>query len=293
MSGIDTFAIVGGDKRQVAMAESILSDGYNVCAVGFENADLKSGITTASLKDAVKMSDYIILPVPATTSDGYLNAPHSRTQIAVDDEFAKTMFDKKIFCARAEDLIATSPIFSNMQLYDYSKREEFAVNNAIPTAEGAIQIARQEYGGTINGSRCLVTGFGRIGKVLSKMLKGIGAKVTASARKPKDIAWINLLGYSAVLTASLASSNAGSVDFDIIFNTIPSLIFDADFLARLPKNAVIIDLASLPGGVDFDAARKLKIKAIQALALPGKVAPRAAGEIIKNTIYNMIEEGQL
>ena len=293
MSGIDTFAIIGGDKRQVAMADSILSDGYNVCAVGFENAGLKSGITTASLKDAVKMSDYIILPVPATTSDGYLNAPHSRTQIAVDDGFAKTMFDKKIFCARAEDLIAASPIFSNMQLYDYSKREEFAVNNAIPTAEGAIQIAMQEYSGTINGSRCLVTGFGRIGKVLSKMLKGIGAKVTASARKPKDIAWINLLGYSAVLTASLASASSGSVDFDIIFNTIPSLIFDADVLARLPKNAVIIDLASLPGGVDFDAARKLKIKAIQALALPGKVAPRAAGEIIKNTIYNMIEEGQL
>lgn len=293
MSGIDTFAIIGGDKRQVAMAESILSDGYNVCAVGFENAGLKIGITTASLKDAVKMSDYIILPVPATTSDGYLNAPHSRTQIAVDDGFAKTMFDKKIFCARAEDLIAASPIFSNMQLYDYSKREEFAVNNAIPTAEGAIQIAMQEYSGTINGSRCLVTGFGRIGKVLSKMLKGIGAKVTASARKPKDIAWINLLGYSAVLTASLASASSGSVDFDIIFNTIPSLIFDADVLARLPKNAVIIDLASLPGGVDFDAARKLKIKAIQALALPGKVAPRAAGEIIKNTIYNMIEEGQL
>ncbi len=293
MSGIDTFAIVGGDKRQVAMAESILSDGYNVCAVGFENADLKSGITTASLKDAVKMSDYIILPVPATTSDSYLNAPHSRTQIAVDDEFAKTMFDKKIFCARAEDLITASPIFSNMQLYDYSKREEFAVNNAIPTAEGAIQIAMQEYAGTINGSRCLVTGFGRIGKVLSKMLKGIGAKVTASARKPKDIAWINLLGYSAVLTASLASTNAGSVDFDIIFNTIPSLIFNPDVLERLPKNAVIIDLASLPGGVDFNAARKLKIKAIQALALPGKVAPRAAGEIIKNTIYNMIEEGQL
>lgn len=293
MIGIDTFAIVGGDKRQVAMAESILLDGYNVYAVGFENTTLKSGITKANLKDAVKMSDYIILPVPAITSDGYLNAPHSREQISANDEFAKTMFDKKIFCAKAEDLISASPIFSNMQLYDYSKREEFAVNNAIPTAEGAIQIAMQEYGGTINGSRCLVAGFGRIGKVLSKMLKGIGAKVTASARKAKDIAWINLLGYSAVLTASLTSPKAGSTAFDIIFNTIPSLIFDADVLARLPKNPVIIDLASLPGGVDFDSARKLKIKAIQALALPGKVAPRSAGEIIKNTIYNMIEEDQL
>ena len=293
MSDIDTFAIIGGDKRQVAMAESILSDGYNVCTVGFENIKLKNDIPKTSLKDAVKISDYIVLPVPATTPDGYLNAPYSNSQIAVDDAFTKIMFDKKIFCAKAEDLITASPIFSNMRLYDYSKREEFAVNNAIPTAEGAIQIAMQEYSGTINSSRCLVAGFGRIGKVLSKMLKGIGAKVTASARKPKDIAWINLLGYSAMLTDSLANPKLDNIDFDIIFNTIPSLIFNADALAKLPQNALLIDLASLPGGVDFDVARKIKIKAIQALALPGKVAPKSAGEIIKNTVYNMIEEDQL
>ena len=288
MSDVDTFAIIGGDNRQIAMAESILLDGYNVCTVGFENIKLKNEIIKVNLKDAVKMSNYIILPIPTTTSDGYLNAPHSASQIAVDDAFAKIMFNKKIFCARSKDLIAASPIFGNMQLYDYSKREEFAVNNAIPTAEGAIQVAMQEYAGTINSSRCLVAGFGRIGKILSKMLAGLGAKVTASARKPKDIAWINLLGYSAILTYSLAASKADLAGFDIIFNTIPSLIFDSTVLSKLSKNTIIIDLASLPGGVDFDAARKLKIKAVQALALPGKVAPKSDGEIIKNTVYNMI-----
>ena len=119
------------------------------------------------------------------------------------------------------------------------------------------------------------------------MLNAIGAKVTVSARKPEDLAWINLLGYESILTSELAARD----NFDIIFNTIPELIFDAQALAKTAQQSIIIDLASLPGGVDFEAAERLKIKAIRALALPGKVAPKASGEIIKNTIYNMIEEG--
>ena len=50
---------------------------------------------------------------------------------------------------------------------------------------------------------------------------------------------------------------------------------------------MLIDLASKPGGVDFSAAKELGIHAVQALSLPGKTAPRAAAEIIKNTIYNI------
>ena len=45
------------------------------------------------------------------------------------------------------------------------------------------------------------------------------------------------------------------------------------------------------GGVDFEAAGRLGINAQRALSLPGRVAPQAAGEIIKTTIYHMIEEG--
>lgn len=286
MIDIDTFAIIGGDQRQIAMAESILSDGYNVCTAGLEQAELKKEIIKTDIDKALQSSNYVILPLPAAIKHNQLNAPYAEKQIVIDDEFARKMYGKKVFCGLSERLKSTSEIWSDINLYDYSKREEFAINNAVPTAEGAIEIAMHEFSGSINGSKCLVAGFGRIGKVLSKMLSGIGANVTVSARKPEDLAWIKLLGYRAVLTDKLPKRN----DFDIIFNTIPSLIFDARTLAKTAQNSIVIDLASLPGGVDFEAAKRLKIKAIQALALPGKVAPKAAGEIIKNTIYNMIEE---
>lgn len=289
MVDIDSFAVIGGDKRQIAMAESILSDGYNVYASGFDKIELKRGIVKTNVKESIANCKYVILPLPVLTKNSYLNAPYSNEKIKVDDNFAEYMYGKKVFCGMAEKLKATSDVWNDINLYDYSKREEFAVNNAVPTAEGAIEIAMHEYPGTINGSRCLVAGFGRIGKVLCDMLNGLGAKVTVTARKPKDLAWINILGYEAILTSNICNTSK----YNLIFNTIPSMIFDAHTLARSAQDAIVIDLASYPGGVDFDSAKRLRINAVSALSLPGKVAPRAAGEIIKNTVYNMIEEGQL
>ena len=158
--------------------------------------------------------------------------------------------------------------------------------NAVPTAEGAIEIAIREYSGTVNGSKCLITGYGRIGKVLAQMLKGMGAEVYVSARRKESLAWIKLNGYTAIEHNNIINSG----DFDIIFNTVPSMILDSKIMAKIAVNALIIDLASLPGGVDFDSAKRMGIKTIHALSLPGKVAPKTSGEIIKNTIFNILEE---
>ena len=284
-----SFAVVGGDARQIAMAKSILSDGHDVYLAGFEKSELKEGLVESTLERVIEKSEYVILPVPTVSKNGYLNAPSSNEKIAFDDDFAGKMYGKKVFCCMAEHLIFTSKIWQNIELFDYAKRDDFAIRNAVPTAEGAIEIAMREFCGTIHGSRCLVTGFGRVGKVLCTVLSGLGAKVTASARKSEDLAWISILGYEPILTSECMQK----ANFDLIFNTIPSLIFDEKTLLQLNPNTIIIDLASLPGGVDFNVAKKLGLKAIHAIALPGKIAPKTAGEIIKITIYNMIEEEHL
>ena len=125
----------------------------------------------------------------------------------------------------------------------------------IGRTEGALEIAMGEYDGMIAGSRCLVTGFGRIGKVLSGMLKGMGARVTVSARKPEDLAWIEIYGYTPVSTGKLSEHQG----FDFIFNTVPTMIFDAYTLAKTAQGAILIDLASLPGGAECrDAQEKAR-----------------------------------
>ena len=140
---------------------------------------------------------------------------------------------------------------------------------------------------TINGANCLITGYGRIGKTLSRLLILLGANVTVAARKFSDLSWAEAQGCASIEMSQL--QNAG--DFDVIFNTVPVMLFDKDILSGLNQNTLLIDLASRPGGVDFNAAADLQIKTIWALSLPGRVAPKSAGLIIKNTILNMIKEG--
>ena len=118
------------------------------------------------------------------------------------------------------------------------------------------------------------------------MLRSLGAKVTVSARKPSDLAWIELAGAKAVRTDELYKLG----EFNIIFNIVPAKIFTPILLAKIAMNAVVIDLASGEGGVDKYAAERMGITHIHALSLPGKAAPKTAGEIIKNTIYHILEE---
>lgn len=282
-----SFAVIGGDLRQIAMAESIAMDGYTVFATGFESIDFDGCVQKASLEEAVKQSKYIILPLPVTRDKKILNAPFSSSDINIGKSFISLIKNKTIFCGMLKNLYSIDSDYKTLNIIDYSIRDEFCIQNAISTAEGAVEIAMQSFDSTINGSNCLVAGFGRIGKALSNILKGLNANVSVCARKKEDLAWIEALGFEGIKTENINKHQG----FDLIFNTIPHLIFNAQTLAKTAAESIIIDLASAPGGVDFEAADRLGITAIQALSLPGKVAPRAAGQIIKSTIYNIIEEG--
>jgi dipicolinate synthase subunit A len=175
----------------------------------------------------------------------------------------------------------------NVFTVDIFAREEMAVLNAIPTAEGALQIAMEEMPITLHSSNVLVLGFGRIGKTLAKLLSALGANVFVEARKYSDIAWIRSNRYNPVLLNELENFIQ---DMDVIYNTIPSLVIDEKHLLKVRKESLIIDLASKPGGVDFKRAGELGVRTIWALSLPGKVAPITAAKYIKDTVYNVIEE---
>lgn len=278
------FGVIGGDRRQIALAESIASDGYTVYAAGFDSIEFKNDVRKTDVKQLAARCPAVVLPIPVTTDGKKLNVVYSDKEIPLDDNFARLMRNKQVFGGMMGKLLQTSEVWDTIDTYDYNLREEFAVANSISTAEGALEIAMRESPCTLNGSRCLVVGFGRIGKTLAWMLRGLGAKVTASARKQKDLAWIDLYGYTPVKTEELNGT------YDFIFNTVPAMIFNKRLLLKLSSSCILIDLSSAPGGVDYEAAEKFGIKAIHALSLPGKVAPKSAGEIIKNTIYNMLEE---
>ncbi len=283
--GFSSFGIIGGDKRQLYCARALSDDGYEVTLGGFDSVSEMKNIEITTPFEAALMSEVIILPLPSVTSEGKIPAPFCKEDIGMTGDLLSAMKGKRVFCGFADRLLKFSPNLS-ADVRDYYKREEFAVQNAVVTAEGAIELALRNYEGTINGARCLVCGFGRIGKALTNILRPLGADLTVSARKPSDLAWINSMGARAVRTDKLVCEKS----FDIIFNTVPAKIFSCVLLARIAGKALVIDLASGEGGVDFLSAERLGIETIHALSLPGKCAPKTAGEIIRNTIYHILEE---
>lgn len=286
LTDIKSFGIIGGDKRQLFLAKSIYDSGYKVMLGGFDRLKSTGALVLCDIKSAAEKSDVIIFPVPSVRTDGSINTPFSDECTVLDDELIEIMIKKPVFVAMKDRFLKAYPQFENAELYDYAAKEEFAILNALPTAEGALEVAMKQFEGTVAGSRCLITGYGRIGKVLAEMLKNHKADVTVSARKPSDMAFAQAFGYKKLNTNKLSCIR----NFDLVFNTVPSMIFDGELLMNTDKNTIIIDLASLPGGVDFEAAQKLGIDAVRALALPGKCAPKTAGEIIRTTVFNIIEE---
>lgn len=281
-----TFGIAGGDKRQLYLAQALVNSGYRVMLGGFDKLSVNKDFCSTDVSSVIKESDAVIFPLPSVRTDGSINTPFSAFNIRLSEKDTDYLLQKPVLVSMKDKLLRMYPQLRNAQVYDYSARESFAVLNALPTAEGAIECAMREYEGTIADSRCLVAGFGRIGKILAQKLVALGADVTVSARKAEDFAYIRAYGYKSVNTEELSSL----YDYDIVFNTVPALIFTENLLSEADRSTIIIDLASLPGGVDFEAADRLNITAVRALSLPGKCAPKTAAEIIRKTLLDIIEE---
>lgn len=278
-----TISVIGGDLRQLTTAQLLKKDGFDIILYGFD----KESESSADTRKQALQADVIILPVPVSFDGEYINAPFSSTQITVKEIAENISSASVVLGGQLRDDFCEILEQRKIKYRDYLKREELAIRNAVPTAEGAIQLAISETPITLHGSQCLVAGYGRIGKILSKMLCGMGARTSVEARNYADLALIEGHGCNALSLGELPHHIG---EFDIIFNTIPALIFNRELLSKVKKNALIIDLASKPGGIDFNYAKELGLHVIWALSLPGQIAPVSAGTIIKDTITNILRE---
>ncbi|MGN0612946.1 MAG: dipicolinate synthase subunit DpsA [Porcipelethomonas sp.] len=288
MSYKRVFLTIGGDLRQVYAARK-LSEEYRVYVTGFDRcaADTGGAVLISDIRQMPEKADYIILPIPASDDGVCVNSPFCEDRIKLSDIPSYMKEDGIIFAGKADASVLK--IFSDCkaETVDYFNREEFNILNAVPTAEGAIMTAIQKRNTVLYKSRVLITGYGRISRTLIKILSAFGADITAAARKYSDLAWAQISGCHTVLMPELASA-AGKAD--LIINTVPALVIDKEVLSNVRPDTLIIDLASKPGGVDFEAADKYGIRTIHALAIPGKNAPVTAGEIIACTVLNILRE---
>ena len=281
-------SIIGGDVRQVKLADIFACDGHDVNVYGFDDVVFKKAKKMSNISKTVEDTECLILPVPALTQDGNINAPLSAEKISPFEVF-KYINSDTIVCAGKADksLYALAKENNSPEIIDYMQREEFAVTNAAITAEGAVGILIKEMQTTIAGSKILIIGYGRIGRQLALKLRGLNAIVTASARKAEDWALIEADGYASENTNLLGPRIKS---YDVIINTVPALVLTKERLQLLSNDCLCLELASKPGGIDMTAASALGIKVVSAPGLPGKTAPVAAAKVIRDTIYNIMYE---
>jgi len=280
--------IFGGDKRQVYMALTLLAKGYSVFTYKlYEQIDHNNHTALNSLEELIKKCRVLIGPIPFTkdniikissdtqaNSNGntivhFLNKEHILIGGVIPKDIRSSCEEKGIF------------------YFDLMDSDKIAIMNAIATAEGTIMEAIRSSNINLHNSNCLVLGYGRCGKVLASKLKGLDANVTVAARNKDALAYAHAMGFSAVHLKDIKSFLPY---FHFIFNTIPALILDEDCLKNVSEDVVIIDIASAPGGVDFEYAINHGINAKLCLGIPGKIAPKTSADILVNEIEALIKE---
>lgn len=283
-------AVLGGDARMPAAAEALAARGAWVRVSHLPGHGVPPGTTRcAGAAEALAGARAVLLPVQAVGEDGlvYTEPPVGPLYIR-PEELSLLPPDSLILAGLASDSLQAGCRERGIRLIEYRERDDFALYNAVPSAEGAIQMAMTASPLCLFDSRSLVLGLGRTGLILAQMLRGMGARVTVACRRESDLARAWGLGFQPLPWSELPE---GLRSADFVFNTVPALVLTRSLIAQLPRHAAIIDLASSPGGVDYAAAAELGVRADLAPGLPGKVAPVTAGRILAELVVRCLAEG--
>ncbi|MCR8845504.1 dipicolinate synthase subunit DpsA [Paenibacillus sp. SC116] len=281
---------LGGDARQIEVFQKLSELDASVTLVGFDQlSNPYHGIQRKSLSlELLRDTDALVLPAVGTDEDGRVHAIFTSEEITLTEEdIAALPKHAVIFTGMAKPYLSKLCAKHRITLLELFERDDVAIYNSIPTAEGAVMMAIQHTDITIHGAEIVVLGLGRTGFTLARTLLGLGARVKLGVRRPEHFARGVEMGCEPFYLANLAQHVS---HIDLLFNTIPTMIVTAQVISQMPNRAVLIDLASKPGGIDFRFAEKRGIKAMLAPGLPGIVAPKTAGRILANSISELLNE---
>ncbi|HIU75704.1 MAG TPA: dipicolinate synthase subunit DpsA [Candidatus Pelethocola excrementipullorum] len=269
------FAVIGGDLRQVYLCEGLASLGYTVCEYALCVDNRNPSIRHASsLEEAVRSASAILAPIPMIRNQLF-NHQTTMTDLTLETLTSSLQKGQYLFAGCIPPSYDAALTERGIHTCDFMKEEEAALYNTIATAEGAISEAISKSPLNLHRSPCLILGYGRCGKTLASYLKGMFCQVTVCARNPIARAEAEILVDEAIDVCRL-DQNLNR--FPFVFNTIPEVLITRPLLEKLHPDALIIDIASAPGGVDYNAAKELGRSAYLCPGLPGRYAPKSSAE---------------
>ncbi len=271
MNEIKYLASIGGDCRRNYMVSRLNEYGIHTDIL-------------CELDDNINFYDGFILPLPATTDGIHINS----STITIDEFTDKISDAKTVFIGKADEYIKSKLESKNIRFFDYYMRDEFALKNAEPTALGVLRYVMNNSLKTVSQMKLLVMGYGKCAGAISRVFKSLGSDVTSVSRRYLTVAQAQSDGIKAHLIKDLEKI-AG--DFDVIVNTVPFPVITENIIDKTGDKTMLIDISSAPYGFDYEYAKKVGRKINLLPSLPGRCFPETAGNIIADTILNIIEEG--
>lgn len=283
MKTIQSVLILGGDRRQPAMADAFEKAGFRVQTFGLQD---RPGLAAQALPEAAAAADAVILPLPCSKDETHIFGP-AGMDLPVERVAALCRPPQLLLGGMLTPAVAARLARSGCRVLDYYKREEIVVRNLVPTVQGLLKLLLQEIDYTLWGSRCAVLGYGRLGRAGARMLTALGARVTVCARSAAASALAEIEGCDACDFPALPAVMPA---LDFIINTVPAPVLGAAELQAARPGCLILDAASAPFGTDFAAAERCGLRALQCGGLPAKTAPQSAGVILAQGILHLWEE---
>lgn len=284
MADGEKIGFFGGDSRQRTASRGLSNRGYPLETWGLSAED---GATVASALALARSCDTAVFPLPVTKDGTTLFAPFSGEKLLLSGELPHCLLGKRVFTSQSERLLAADDAWRAVHLIDYGREESLAISGAFATAEGALALAITQSKRTLNGSMCLVTGFGRVARALCHHLHALGAHVTVAARKAEDRTLARALGYASCSFSEL--SGGTPLKFQFLWNTVPAPVITEKILAQLDSDCLCMELSSAPGGFERSSARP-NLEILDAPGLPGRFSPESAGESLLQTLLVLLEE---
>lgn len=288
------YAVIGGDRRQVYLAEELTHSEnhiccYALCAAADERrcSDTSLITTVTSLAEACSRSACIICPIPFCKNGTFLNQSAFSENLPVNLILSSLSAGQTFFAGCIPENFRSAAADMNVHVFDLMKDPTLPFYNSIATAEGAVCEAIKRSPFNLHQSSCAVLGYGKCGRTLSTYLKGMFCHVCVISNQEEELAQAALI---ADRTGTLKDFETYAKDFDFIFNTIPSAVVNSRLLAKMKSSVTIVDIASAPGGVDFAAAQELGLCAALCPGLPGKYSPASSARAIKEIIEKNLKE---
>lgn len=287
MKNTYSLAVIGGDSRQLYAAQRLAGAGLNINVFACEHGKIPEFVNTLdSFEEAIE-SDVLVLPLPVSKNGKTLNTPLSSQEITIKSITDNVTDRHTVFYGMGSSGFSRQLKAKAKYEFDYFTSENLIYKNAYLTAEGILGIILDKLPVTIRGLKIAVTGYGRIGSFCADILKTLGADVYIYTGNNKKLVKAYLMGINGREITSLYDD---AHIFDCIINTAPSQIIDERIIRKTAPNCLLIESASAPYGIDFDACLKNERQLIKAFSLPGKTAPKSAGIIIAETILEKLPE---